>query len=54
MAKRYELSDGSWEMIKDLMTQDQRTGCLRNNDRLMLNGILWVLGSTAADRRIQA
>ncbi len=39
MAKRYELSDASWEMIKDLITLDQKTGRPRNNDRLMLNGI---------------
>lgn len=38
MAKRYELSDESWEMIEDLITQDQKTGRPRNNDRLMLTG----------------
>jgi transposase len=30
MAKRYELSDASWEMIEDLITQDQKTGHPRN------------------------
>ncbi|PXX57934.1 transposase, partial [Pseudomonas sp. LAMO17WK12:I9] len=50
MAKRYELSDASWEMIEDLITQDQKTGRPRNDDRLMLNGILWVLCSGAAWR----
>ncbi|MEN5201270.1 IS5 family transposase [Pseudomonas wadenswilerensis] len=50
MAKRYELSDASWEMIKDLITLDQKTGRPRNNDRLMLNGILWVLCSGATWR----
>lgn len=24
MAKRYELSDACWEMIEDLITQDQK------------------------------
>lgn len=50
MAKRYELSDASWEMIEDLITQDQKTGRPRHDDRLMLNGILWVLCSGAARR----
>ena len=50
MAKRYELSDSSWEMIEDLITQNQKTGRPRNDDRLMLNGILWVLCSGAAWR----
>lgn len=42
MTKRYKLSDSFWEMIEDLITQDQKTGRPRHNDRLMLNGILWV------------
>lgn len=50
MAKRYELGDASWEMIEDLITQDQKTGRPRHADRLMLNGILWVLCSGAARR----
>ena len=50
MAKRYEFSDASWEMIEDLITQDQKTGRPRHDDRLMLNGILWVLCSGAAWR----
>lgn len=50
MAKRYELSDACWEMIEDIITQDQKTGRPRSNDRLMLNGILWVLCSGAAWR----
>ena len=37
-------------MIEDLITQDQKTGRPRNNDRLILNGILWVLCSGAAWR----
>jgi transposase len=50
MARRYELSDSSWEMIEDLITQNQETGRPRNDDRLMLNGILWGLCSGAAWR----
>lgn len=50
MAKRYELNDTSWEMIEDLITQVQKTGRPRNDDRLMLNRILWVLCSGAAWR----
>lgn len=48
MAKRYELSDASWEVIEVLITQDQKTGRPRNNDGLMLNVILWLLCSGAA------
>lgn len=50
MAKRYELDDASWEMIEDLIAQDQKTGRPRSNDRLMLNGVLWVMCSGAAWR----
>ncbi|AIG00955.1 ISPs1, transposase OrfA [Pseudomonas fluorescens] len=50
MTKRYKLSDSFWEMIEDLITQDQKTGRPRHDDRLMLNGILWVLCSGAAWR----
>lgn len=50
MIKRYKLSDSFWEMIEDLVTQDQKKGRPRHDDRLMLNGILWVLCSGAAWR----
>lgn len=50
MTKRYKLSDSFWKMIEDLITQDQKTGRPRHDDRLMLNGILWVLCSGAAWR----
>ena len=50
MTQHYELTDTAWEMIKDLIAQDQRTGRPRNDDRLMLNGVLWVLCSGAAWR----
>lgn len=50
MTKRYKLSDSFWEMIEDLIPQDQKTGRPRHSDRLMLNGILWVFCSGAAWR----
>jgi transposase len=50
MAKRYELDDASWEMIEDIIIQNQKTGRPRSNDRLMLNGVLWVMCSGAAWR----
>lgn len=52
MAKRYELDDASWEMIEDFIAQDQETGRPRSNDRLMLNGVLWVMCSGAAWRNM--
>ncbi|RMV46418.1 hypothetical protein ALP09_200056 [Pseudomonas amygdali pv. lachrymans] len=45
MAKRYELSDAS---IKDLVSPAQKMGLPRNDDRLVLHGILWILCSGAA------
>ncbi len=48
MAKRYELSDASWEVIKDLVSSEQKIGRPRSDDRLVLQGILWILGSAAA------
>lgn len=40
MAKRYELSDASWELIKDLASPEQKMGRPRSDDRLVLHGIL--------------
>ncbi len=45
MSKRYELSDAEWEIVADLFTTHRRTGRPRVDDRLMLNGVLWVLCS---------
>ncbi|UQB34127.1 IS5 family transposase [Pseudomonas tremae] len=50
MAKRYELSDASWELIKDLVSPEQKMGRPRSDDRLVLHGILWILCSGAAWR----
>ncbi|MBT2375411.1 transposase [Pseudomonas fluorescens] len=50
MAKQYELSDASWGMVEDLITQHQKMGRPRYNHRLMFNGILWALCSVAAWR----
>ncbi|RMO82868.1 hypothetical protein ALQ34_200104 [Pseudomonas syringae pv. maculicola] len=38
MAKRYELSDTSWELIKDLVYPEQKMGRPRSDDRLVLHG----------------
>ncbi len=47
-AKRYELTDGQWERIAPLLpgktTDPGRTGA---DNRLFVNGVLWVLRSGA-------
>jgi transposase len=48
MAKRYALSDASWELIRDLVSPEQKTSCPRSDDRLALHGILWILCSDTA------
>ena len=50
MSKRYELSDAEWEIVADLFSAHRRTGRPRVDDRLMLNGVLWVLCSGATWR----
>lgn len=50
MPKRYETSDADWEIVADLFTAHRRTGRPRADDRLMLNGVLWMLCSGAAWR----
>lgn len=50
MAKRYELPDAAWDLIADLVSPEQKMGRPRSDDRLMLNGIFWILCS-GADRR---
>lgn len=47
MARRYELSDASWELIKDLVSPEQKMGRPHNDDRQVLHGILWILCSGA-------
>ncbi|CAK9888268.1 IS5 family transposase [Pseudomonas wadenswilerensis] len=50
MVKRYEIPDAAWELVADLFEQPRRSGRPRADDRLMLNGVLWVLCSGAAWR----
>ncbi|MGE7098062.1 transposase, partial [Pseudomonas fulva] len=50
MAKRYELSDEAWAVVADLFTAIHVRGRPRSSDRLMLDGVLWVLCSGAAWR----
>ena len=38
-----ELTDGQWEFIKPLLPPKVRTGRRRIDDRMMINGILYVL-----------
>lgn len=45
MAKRYELSDASWELIKGLVSPEQKMDRPRRDDRLVLNGIPCILCS---------
>jgi transposase len=48
MVKRYELSDGQWERVRDLLPgkagDPGRTG---RDNRQFVNGVLWVLRSGA-------
>lgn len=48
MAKRYELSDEAWGVVADLFIETHGRGRPRLSDRLMLDGVLWVLCSGAA------
>ena len=49
--RRYELSDEQWDHIKDLFPVSKSArGRPAKSNRLMLNGILWVLFSGAAWR----
>ncbi|MEA5673493.1 IS5 family transposase [Pseudomonas sp. MH2] len=50
MAKRYEISDEAWDVVSDLFIETRRRGRPRVSDRLMLDGVLWVLCSGAAWR----
>ena len=47
MAKRNELPNAAWELIADLVSPEQKT---RSDDRLMLDGIFWILCPVAAWR----
>ena len=50
MAKGYELPDAAWDLVADIFNESRRSGCPRTDDRLMLNGVLWLLCSGAAWR----
>lgn len=50
MAKCYELSDEARDVVSDLFIETHGRGRSRLNDRLMLDGVLWVLCSSAAWR----
>lgn len=50
MAKRYEPSDETWDVVSDLFIETHSRGRPRLNNRLMLDGVLWVLCSGAAWR----
>lgn len=50
MVKRYELSDEAWTVVPDLFTETLGRGRPRLSDRLMPDGMLWVLCSGAAWR----
>jgi len=50
MAKRYELSDEAWDVVSNLFIENHGRGRPRLSDRLMLDGVLWVLCSGAAWR----
>lgn len=47
MAKRYELSDEAWNLVADMFTSTHTKGRPRSSDRLMLDGVLWLLRSGA-------
>ena len=46
-AKRYELSDEQWEMIKDMFPK-AKTGRPAKDNRIILNAIFWLARSGAA------
>jgi transposase len=47
MAKRYELSDDAWNPVADLFTSTHTRGRPRSSDRLMFDGVPWLLRSGA-------
>lgn len=48
MARRYELSDGQWERIKDFLPgRKEHVGRTASDNRLFVNAVLWILRSGA-------
>ena len=45
-AKRYELSDEQWEMIKDMLPK-AKTGRPPKDNRIILNAVFWLARSGA-------
>ena len=52
--KRYELTKGQWERIKELLPPERagKRGRPRKDDRNMLNGMLWIVRSGAQWREM--
>lgn len=42
-ADRDEISDEVWDLVSDLFAETRKRSRPRLSDRLMLNGVLWVL-----------
>ena len=49
MLRRYELNDYEWEQIKDLLPPENtgKRGRPSKNNRIMLNGMIWIARSGA-------
>lgn len=45
--RRHELSDAEWAVVAPLLPPPARTGRPRTDDRTVLNGIFWILGTGA-------
>ena len=47
--RRYEITDSEWEQLKKYFPerQDGQLGRPRNDDRQMLNGVLWIVRTGA-------
>jgi len=53
MAKRYEFSNEAWDVVSDGFIEGHGRGRPPLSDRLMIDGMLWVLCSGAAWRVLQ-
>lgn len=56
MSKRYELADEEWEKVKDLLPRERtgKRGRPGKDNRMMLNGMIWMLKSGAPWRDLPA